>query len=143
MNNKQTAALGAYLYDVVDIGIIGVVPILCDIYFRMYLHLLITKTKSVISRLPEVIFFCTLLILSWQPFYWLVPIFVDTNQGNGLKLQLSLSLYAYFAGTFFFNTYYALLFARHLCNRAHADNQLQILMYKSIAHAVLRFVFMF
>lgn len=141
--NDGSMIVGAYVYDLVDIGILGLVVVVIDIYFRLYQHFLIFNSNNLISKIPLFLVIFLVLLGTWEPFYWLVPFFVDTNDPYVFFIFTNLYVYGYLLGTLIFNTYYAVVFAYCLCRRSNSTKfgfELRLIASKSIFHAMLRLV---
>lgn len=129
----------AFLYNIFDLNICGLVSTYIDIYFR-YMQFKFTYPKR--NSWDRILIFgygITTLMLTWSPFYTIVPFFVDVNAPAVLAL-FNVGNLVYFSSYLAFNTFFTIIFLRSLnIARNYENRRLRMLAAKSIIHGLLRY----
>ena len=131
----------AFLYDLVYLGFIEVIQMLCDVILTYSRYLILYKNDPTWTKYFVVVYVGLILTSTWFPFYSLVPIFANVNSQELFKTSLILYDCIYVPGTFFFNLFFTGQFVRSILalrrnEAADRDRKLEGIAIRSIVHSL-------
>lgn len=130
--------VAVFLYNIVDLNLCSLVTQNVDIYFRFLQYKFTFPKRNSWDWMVIFGFSFVTMVLSWSPFYTVVPFFVDTNSPNMQALIYAGNM-VYLSSSLAFNSFFTILFLRSLnISKNYENRRLRYLAAKSIAHGILR-----
>ena len=143
-----TPAFGAIFYNLISIGLMGTIEMICDQYMTYSRYKILNRNLPFWKKAVIWIYLFVFTVLSWLPFYTILPAFIQLNDPRNVTIRTLLGYCVYFPAYALYDIVFTVYFSSVVWRIASAlpselpmantlNKDVMTMVYKAFFHCVL------